>query len=94
MSKKVLIVSSNYYSKISDNLENGAINLLKENKFNYELLNAPGCFEIPYLIKKNINNYVGFIALGCVIKGQTPHFDLICKSTFNAILSLSINFNK
>ena len=43
---------------------------------------------------KNIKKYDGFVALGCVIKGQTPHFDLICYSTFNSILNLSINFNK
>ena len=92
MSKKVLIVSSNYYSKISDNLENGAINLLKENKFNYELLNAPGCFEIPYLIKKNIKNYNGFIALGCIIKGDTYHFEIISNETSRMIMNLSIEY--
>ena len=54
----------------------------------------PGIFEIPIAIRKNINKFDGFIALGCVIKGQTPHFDLICSSTFNSILSLSVNFNK
>ena len=54
----------------------------------------PGIFEIPIAIRKNIKKFDGFVALGCVIKGQTPHFDLICFSTFNAILNLSINFNK
>ena len=44
--------------------------------------------------RKNLNKFDGFIALGCVIKGQTPHFDLICKATFNAIMSLSITYNK
>ena len=57
-------------------------------------MEVPGIFEIPVAIRKNIKKFDGFLALGCVIKGQTPHFDLICKSTFNAILSLSINFNK
>ena len=45
-------------------------------------------------LRKNIKKFDGFVALGCVIKGQTPHFDLICSSTFNAILNLSIDFNK
>ena len=45
-------------------------------------------------IRKNIKKFDGFVALGCVIKGQTPHFDLICYSTFNSILSLSTNYNK
>ena len=45
-------------------------------------------------IRKNINKFDGFIALGCVIKGQTPHFDLLCHSLFNTILNLSIKYNK
>ena len=51
-------------------------------------------YEIPIAIRKNIKRFDGFVALGCVIKGQTPHFDLICNSTFNSILNLSITFNK
>ena len=54
----------------------------------------PGVYEIPVAIRKNIKRFDGFVALGCVIKGQTPHFDLICSSTFKAILDLSITFNK
>ncbi|MDA8822796.1 6,7-dimethyl-8-ribityllumazine synthase, partial [Candidatus Pelagibacter bacterium] len=55
---------------------------------------VPGIFEIPIVIRRNIKKFDAFIALGCVIKGETPHFDLICNSTFNAILKLSIDFNK
>ena len=54
----------------------------------------PGVFEIPIAIRKNIKRFDGFVAIGCVIKGRTPHFDLITKSTFDAILNLSILFNK
>ena len=50
--------------------------------------------EIPISIKRNIKKFDGFIALGCVIKGETPHFDIICRSTFDAILNLSIFENK
>ena len=57
MNNKILIVSANYYKEISKNLELGAINTLKENGYEYEIINAPGCFEIPYLIKKNIDNF-------------------------------------
>ena len=53
MNNKILIVSANYYKDISKNLELGAINTLKEYGYEYEIINAPGCFEIPYLIKKN-----------------------------------------
>ena len=91
MNKKILIVSSNYYSEISNNLETGAINLLNEKGFEYNIVNAPGCFEIPFLIKKNINNYYGFIVLGCIIKGETYHFEVIANETSRKIMDLSVD---
>ena len=92
--KKILIINANYYKKISKNLVLNASKKLIKEKFNLKILDVPGIYEIPIAIRKNIYKFDGFVALGCVIKGQTPHFDLICSSTFNAILSLSINFNK
>ena len=92
MRKKILIVSSNYYPDISNNLETGAINVLKENELEYDLINAPGCFEIPYLIKKNIDNFRGFISLGCIIKGDTYHFEVIANETTRKIMDLSVDF--
>ena len=72
--------------------------LLKKKLLNVKLkvniLNVPGAFEIPILIRRNINKFDGFVALGCIIKGQTPHFDLLCSSLFNSILNLSIKYNK
>tara|TARA_B100000427_G_C15043006_1_gene392026 strand:- start:36 stop:437 length:402 start_codon:yes stop_codon:yes gene_type:complete len=94
MSKKVLIVSSNYYQEISKNLETGSINALVENKIEYEIKNAPGCFEIPFLIKKNIDFFDGFIALGCIIKGDTYHFEVLANETSRKIMDLSVDFNK
>ncbi len=90
MNNKILIVSANYYKEISNNLELGATNTLRENGYDYELINAPGCFEIPYLIKKNIDNYKGFISLGCIIKGDTYHFEVIANETARKIMDLSI----
>ena len=92
--KKILIVNSNYYSEISKNLVLNAKKKLLNVKFKVSILNIPGAFEIPIAIRKNINKFDGFIALGCVIKGQTPHFDLLCYSLFNTILNLSIKYNK
>ena len=91
--KKILIVKANYYYLVSNKLAQQSINLLK-NKMKISVIEVPGIFEIPITIRKNLNKFDGFIALGCVIKGQTPHFDLICKATFNAIMSLSITYNK
>ena len=92
--KKILIINSNYYKKISQNLLIKAKKELENTKFKISVLEVPGIFEIPIGLRKNIKKFDGFIVLGCVIKGQTPHFDLICTSTFNAIMNISIKFNK
>ena len=93
MKKKFLIVYANYYQEISFGLLKSAKNLLPKNS-TIKTISVPGVFEIPVTISKNIKKYDGFIALGCVIKGQTPHFDFISKSSIDAIMQLSINFKK
>ena len=55
---------------------------------------VPGVFEIPSMISINIEDFDAFIALGCVIKGETPHFDFISKAAINGIMNLSINHKK
>jgi len=92
--KKILIINANYYKTISNKLINSSEKVLKKNKFNVSILNVPGIFEIPISIRRNIKKFDGFIALGCVIKGKTPHFEFISKSTFNSILEISIKYNK
>ena len=92
--KKILIINSNYYKEISNNLVLNAKKKLFSAEFKISILNIPGAFEIPISIRKNINKFDGFVALGCIIKGQTPHFDLLCSSLFNSILSLSTRYNK
>ena len=89
MKKKVLIVISDYYEEIGKNLLKGSINELKLNNINYDILFAPGCFEIPFLISKNIKKYKGFIALGCIIRGETYHFELISNECARKIIDIS-----
>jgi 6,7-dimethyl-8-ribityllumazine synthase len=91
---KILIINSNYYKEISKNLISEAKKKLINVNYNISIIDVPGVYEIPIAIRKNIKTFDGFVALGCVIKGQTPHFNLICSSTFNVLLNLSINFNK
>ena len=95
MKKKICIVVANYYPHISKDLVKGSLAILKKYRIsNVKVIYAPGAFEIPVIISRNINKYQGFVALGCVIKGETPHFDFISKSTFDAIMNLSINYKK
>ena len=92
--KKILIINANYYKEISKKLILESKKRLLKERVKISIIDVPGIHEIPIAIRKNIKKFDGFVALGCVIKGQTPHFDLICSSTFNSIMSLSINFNK
>ncbi len=91
--KKILIVTANYYKDISLGLLNSAKKNLPRN-FNIKIIQVPGVFEIPVTISKHLKKFDAFIALGCVIKGQTPHFDFISQSSTNAIMDLSINSKK
>ena len=90
MKKKVLIIIANYYDNISNNLRVGAQTTLDMAIIKYSIKEVPGVFEIPVVISRNIKKYDAFIALGCVIKGETPHFDYISKTTIDALMKLSI----
>ena len=91
MKKKILVVLANYYEQISKGLLESATKKLKRP---FDLIAVPGVFEIPVTISKNIRKYDGFIALGCVIKGQTPHFDFISKATTDHIMKISVDSKK
>ena len=93
MKNKVLIIQANYYKDISTALLKSAKNELK-NFAKINIVSVPGVFEIPVVISKNLKKYDGFVALGCVIKGQTPHFDFISKSTTDAIMNISVESKK
>ena len=93
MKKKILIVVASYYENIAKSLLKSAKNKIK-NKFSIKVINVPGAFEIPVTISKNLNKFNGFIALGCVIKGQTPHFDFISRATTDSLMKLSITSKK
>ena len=90
--KKILIVVADYYEDIS-------LSLLKSTKnklinFSIKIIKVPGVFEVPVTISKNIKKYDAFIALGCVIKGETPHFDFISSASTQAIMKLSVDSKK
>ena len=93
MKKKYLIILADYYKEISKGLLKSALNFIpKSNKV--KIIIVPGVFEIPVTISKNIKKFDAFIALGCVIKGQTPHFDFISQASTDAIMKLSIDSKK
>ena len=93
MNKKYLIIIADYYKDISKGLLKSAKDILPKST-SIKIIKVPGVFEVPVTISKNIKKYDAFIALGCVIKGQTPHFDFISQATTDAIMKLSIENKK
>ena len=99
MNKKILSVSivvADYYKEITDSLTNAAVEHLQNNNINYEIFKVPGVYEIPQFInwklsKKKINL---FIALGCVIKGDTYHFEVISDAVGQSLLDISSSNSK
>ena len=94
MSKNILIVESRYYDDIAEMLIDAVYNELKEYNFNYKTIEVLGALEIPILISKAIKEdvYDGYIALGCVIKGETSHYDIVSEISANYLLKLSTKY--
>ena len=93
MKKKYLIVIADYYKNIARGLLKSAKDALPKLSI-VKIITVPGVFEIPVIISKNIKKYDAFLALGCVVKGQTPHFDFISQSSTDAIMRLSVENKK
>ena len=97
--KKVLLVCSPYYKEITKNLIEGASQILKKNSIDFELINVPGALEIAPAIKffsersskKKI--FDGYVALGCIIRGQTYHFEIVSNVSANSLSELSITYS-
>jgi 6,7-dimethyl-8-ribityllumazine synthase len=85
---KVCIVRSKYNE--TSQLLKTATQELKKKNISYKVIEVPGAFEIPVVIARNINKFDGFIALGSIIKGNTPNFDFISSAITNGLIQLSI----
>ena len=97
--KKILLVCSPYYKDIASNLIKGASNLLESKSVDYKILNVPGALEvapaIKFVLDKSLKKPIfdGFVALGCVIKGETYHFEIVANESARALIDLSINYS-
>ena len=95
MKNKICIVVSIYNEDITLELLKSAKKELRNSGFKkIDIVQVPGAFEIPFTISKLVKKYDGFIAVGCIIKGETANFDLISKAITNGIMELSIKQKK
>ncbi len=95
MENKILLVDADFYKDIADELVRGAIRQLQEKNLKYDRVSVPGALEIPPAIatisqEKSISRYVGYVALGCVIRGETSHYDIVSSESARGLMNLSI----
>jgi len=91
---KILIVEARFYEDIADELAKGAIQVLEDAGAQYERVSVPGAFEVPAVIRiaaDSSEGYDGYVALGCVIRGETSHYDYVCEESARGLQDLAIN---
>ena len=89
---KICIVKSQYND--TSKLLHSATTELKKRKILFKILDVPGAFEIPFMLVRNIKKYDGFIAIGSIIKGETPNFDFISSAITSGLIQISILYKK
>ncbi len=91
MKKKILIIQASFYKKISAMLLEGATKKIKDSNYEFDLIDVPGAFEIPAVIAmaKDSGKYEGYVALGCVIRGETTHYDYVCLESARGLNELA-----
>ena len=91
---KILVIEARFYDGISDALLEGALAVLQANKVEVTKVTVPGALEVPHVIsfaEAAKAGYDGYVALGCVIRGETTHYDYVCEESARAIMDLAVN---
>ena len=91
----ILIIRAPYYQEVVDGLTQGAKRILGEARVTSEILDISGAYELPQAIRlavKGIQKFDGYVALGCIIRGETDHYEFICQSTMDGIMNVSLQF--
>ncbi|MEP6341909.1 MAG: 6,7-dimethyl-8-ribityllumazine synthase [Maricaulaceae bacterium] len=91
---RILVIEARFYDGISDALLEGALKVLQDNKVEITKVIVPGALEVPHVIsfaEAAKSGYDGYVALGCVIRGETTHYDYVCQESARAIMDLAVN---
>ena len=91
----VLIVRAPYYREVVDGLRDGAERILREAGATFEVLDVAGAYELPQAIRivlRGQTRFDAFVALGCIVKGETDHYDFICDATMQGMMNLALQY--
>ena len=91
----LLLVRAPYYKDVIDGMTDGATRILAEAGATVDTLDVAGAFELPQAIRlalRGTHRYDGFVALGCVVKGETDHYDFICAATMNGMMDVALQY--
>ncbi len=94
-SPHLLIIRAPYYRQVVDGLTLGAIRILGEAGATHEVLDIAGAYELPQAIRlalRGNQRFDGYVALGCIVRGETDHYDFICKATMDGVMSVALQF--
>ena len=92
--KKILIVKTKWNEEIIEPMVKDCLKVLKKLKVNFSTFTVPGAFEIPFLVSEKIESFDAAITIGAIIRGETPHFDIIAQSVSDQIINLSTKLRK
>lgn len=92
MSRSILIVQAPYYAEVAEELKRGTEAALTEAGVRFDTLTVPGALEIPGAIAmaEESERYDGYVALGCVIRGETSHYDIVAGESARGLMALSM----
>jgi 6,7-dimethyl-8-ribityllumazine synthase len=91
----VLVVRAPYYRAVVDGMSDGAARILQEAGATFEVLDVAGAFELPQAIRialRGDQRFDGFVALGCVVKGETDHYDYLCAETMSGLMHVALHY--
>ncbi len=91
----LLIVRAPYYRAVVDGLSDGAARILREAGATFETLDVAGAFELPQAIRialRGDRRFDAFVALGCIVRGETDHYEFICRATMDGMMAVALQF--
>ena len=90
----ILVVKTKWNEETIQPMIDDCSNVFNQVNVNFSIITVPGAFEIPFIVKNKANSYDAFVTIGAIIKGETPHFDIIAQSVSNQIMALGVELNK